>query len=795
MAILKISKKHHKRFNNPFPSPPTTIPNVQGSLFINSKALSSQDQTFSIGKDFHLSWSIINGGHLSISHLSQKNRPVWSTISGRLFNMSKKNKRFQKYGVEGNIQFESKGPFVYARYWVLFDQKNKHEVGFQVKIEKLNFGSSDKVSPEGSGVYKGFKKRMSSRKKRLGWFWYLSRPRGFVLVSSVEDESGEMEISKPKEFNRIWLSYASDENERFYGFGEQFSHMNFKGKRVPILVQEQGIGRGDQPITCAANLVSYRAGGDWSTTYAPSPFYMTSKMRSLYLEGYDYTIFDLTKLDRVQIQIYGNSVEGRILHGNTPCELIERFTETIGRLPELPEWIISGAVVGMQGGTNSVRRIWEELRTYDVPVSAFWLQDWVGQRETMIGSQLWWNWEVDEQRYWGWKELIKDLSAQNIKVMTYCNPCLAPVEEKDNKKRNLFEEAKQLDILVKDGNGNPYMVPNTAFDVAMLDLTHPKTETWFKQILLEMVDDGVRGWMADFGEGLPVDAVLYSGEDPISAHNRYPELWAKINREIVEEWKSSKSLKNSNKDRDDGLVFFLRAGFKDSPKWGMLFWEGDQMVSWQANDGIKSSVVGLLSSGISGYAFNHSDIGGYCTVNLPIVKYRRSQELLLRWMELNSFTTVFRTHEGNKPSCNSQFYSNNQTLSHFARTAKIYTAWKFYRIQLVKEAARKGLPVCRHLFLHYPDDEHVHKLSYQQFLVGSEFLVVPVLDKGKKKVKAYFPLGETSGWIHIWTGNVFSKQGSESWIEAPIGYPCVFVKVGSIIGETFLNNLKNFGIL
>ena len=51
-----------------------------------------------------------------------------------------------------------------------------------------------------------------------------------------------------------------------------------------------------------------------------------------------------------------------------------------------------------------------------------------------------------------------------------------------------------------------------------------------------------------------------------------------------------------------------------------------------------------------------------------------------------------------------------------------------------QEAAQKGLPICRHLFLHYPDDECVHRLSYQQFLVGSEFLVVPVLDKGKKKV-------------------------------------------------------------
>ena len=74
------------------------------------------------------------------------------------------------------------------------------------------------------------------------------------------------------------------------------------------------------------------------------------------------------------MQIHGNSVEGRILHGNSPTELIEHFTETIGRLPELPEWIISGAIVGMQGGTDTVRRIWDELEAYDVPVSAFWLQ-------------------------------------------------------------------------------------------------------------------------------------------------------------------------------------------------------------------------------------------------------------------------------------------------------------------------------------------------------------------------------------------------------------------------------------
>ncbi|OAY43323.1 sulfoquinovosidase isoform X2 [Manihot esculenta] len=873
MATLKITRKHHKHLNNPFPSTPRSLPFIQGSLFFNSQTLPSH-QIFPVGRDFQLLWSSKNGGHLSISHQSRPTRALWSTVPGQAFVsaalteteidesrgsfaikdgnvlvvcdhqtiedirvikqldgnhfeeasdldsssgylsfdqtkdlkdtqspvllitgklFSKRKKKLPDSSIYKHIDFDTRGPRASARYWVLFDQKNLNQIGFQVRVGEPNFEFSPRSSPTRFGKYQKLRLKLRRiRKRRLGWFRFFTRPRGFVAVSSSEEV--DTKVAEVTEFNRICLSYSSETNERFYGFGEQFSHMDFKGKRVPIFVQEQGIGRGDQPITFAANLISYRAGGDWSTTYAPSPFYMTSEMRSLYLDGYDYSVFDLTRQDRVQIQIHSNSAQGRILHGNSPAEIIEHFTETIGRPPELPKWIISGAVVGMQGGTEVVRRIWDELKAYKVPVSAFWLQDWVGQRKTLIGSQLWWNWEVDTTRYKGWKQLVQDLGAQHIKVMTYCNPCLAPTDEKPNRRRNLFEEAKKLDILVKDKHGEPYMVPNTAFDVGMLDLTHPDTASWFKQVLLEMVDDGVRGWMADFGEGLPVDADLYSGEDPISAHNRYPELWAKINREFVEEWKANRVGKE-REDPEESLVFFMRAGFRDSPKWGMLFWEGDQMVSWQANDGIKSAVVGLLSSGLSGYAFNHSDVGGYCAVNLPFIKYNRSEELLIRWMELNAFTTVFRTHEGNKPSRNSQFYSNQKTLSYFARCAKMYKAWYFYRIQLVKEASQKGLPICRHLFLHYPNDKHVQSLSYHQFLIGTEILVVPVLDKGKQNVKAYFPEGETYSWKHVWSGKLFTEPGSEAWVEAPLGYPAVFIKDGTFVGETFLENLRKFDIL
>lgn len=74
--------------------------------------------------------------------------------------------------------------------------------------------------------------------------------------------------------------------------------------------------------------------------------------------------------------------------------------------------------------------------------------------------------------------------------------------------------------------------------------------------------------------------------------------------------------------------------------------------------------------------------------------------------------------------------------------------------------------------------------------------MAPVLDKGKEVVKVYFPKGESHHvWKHVWTGKVHDKEGSEAWVEAPMGYPAIFVKDGSKIGETFLENLRDYSIL
>ena len=240
-------------------------------------------------------------------------------------------------------------------------------------------------------------------------------------------------------------------------------------------------------------------------------------------------------------------------------------------------------------------------------------------------------------------------------------------------------------------------------------------------------------------------------------------------------------------------VFFTRSGYTRSPGLSTLFWAGDQLVTFDGDDGLKSAIKGMLSGGISGVSLNHSDIGGFTTINVLVLDIRRSRELLLRWMETAAFTAVYRTHEGSGPEQNAQFYTDGETLAHFARFAKVFKALAFYRTELMEDAARFGHPIMRHPVLHYPDDPVVLDLEYQ-WMVGTDFMVAPAVDEGVCHVTLYLPAGE---WVHVWSGAVHGSAGQGKWttIGAPFGEPPVFYKRGSRAGRTFVENLRAEGVL
>ena len=269
---------------------------------------------------------------------------------------------------------------------------------------------------------------------------------------------------------------------------------------------------------------------------------------------------------------------------------------------------------------------------------------------------------------------------------------------------------------------------------------------------------GFKGWMADFGEYLPADAVCRGGSG-LALHNAWPMLWAKCNREAVEE---------AGKLGD--CVFFMRSGAAGSQRYSTLLWAGDQCVDWSEDDGLPSVITAALSAGLSGFGLHTSDIGGYTT----LFYLHRDEELMRRWLEFACFTPVMRTHEGNRPASNVQLYDSPGLLAFAARMTRIHDALLPYLKRCVEENASCALPVMRPLFFAESGAEEAWDHRLYSYLLGGELLVAPVVEPGADTRRVWLPEGE---WVHLWSGASFSGGWAE--VPAPFGEPPVFYRHAS----------------
>jgi alpha-glucosidase len=731
-----------------------------------STASPKQIKKFICG-DFILYWSYSVGQsqtpQLKIIHRSDPDHILWQSIAGSSFvGAAKGTATVSEH--EGSFQIQDK-----------IEERWNHQTVDEIKQKNGDLFIQGKL--EGQSL--------TEKKSPLNYE---------VRFHALSSHQLRFEILLPQGYQdgfRIFLRYASDPEEKVFGFGTQYSYLDLKGKAVPIIVQEQGIGRGLQPLSSFINFFSRGSAGSWNSTYVAVPHYLTNQNRSLFLENYEYSIFDLRKPDRITIEVFHSQIQGRILFGKNPLSLIESYTEFSGRMKPLPQWTQQGAVIGIQGGPARILKVLEKLETARTPVAAFWIQDWVGSFQNLFGKFLWWNWKLDQELYPNWRELISFLKSKGIRVLTYINPFLMEKPKKltpenrpndspnESPTNDLFNQAIQLGYLTHKPDQTPYLRDFRFSKVGMLDLSNKKAKKWLGNIIqTEITSTGVVGWMADFGETLPMDAEVSKLEGTaFRYHNKYPEDWAQLQKEALSDAGLSK----------EGLVF-MRSGYSRSPGLAQLFWLGDQLTSWDAYDGIKTTLIGLVSSGLSGFSLNHSDIGGYTTIAQFPFQHFRTKELFMRWTEMNAFTAFFRTHEGSHPQANHQFDTDDETLSHFSRFANIYKAFSSYRQLLMQEAELKGYPLVRALFLHYPKDPTAYTITHE-FMLGSEFLVAPVLDPGVTTVQVYLPQGS---WTGFFSNTIYQAGQNGLWttVDAPMGSPAVFYRSDSIPAKKILEILK-----
>jgi len=561
-------------------------------------------------------------------------------------------------------------------------------------------------------------------------------------------------------YDRLHMRFHAVPDEVVWGGGEQMSYLALNGRSFPMWTSEPGVGRDKSTELTRLMDRQGMAGGDyWNTNY-PQPTILTSRWLAIHCAAEAYSVIDCTDPACHRFEVWSASTTFELFAAEGPQQLVGALSERFGRQPILPEWATGGAIVGLKDGARSFERL-ERFIKAGTKVAGLWCEDWAGIRETSFGRRLFWDWRRDRQRYPDLPERIAALEARGIRFLAYANPYLAV-------DGILFEEAReQGHFCLKQDSDEVYLVDFGEFDCGVLDFTRETTREWFAEKVLgrEMLDIGISGWMADFGEYLPTDVRLADGSDPMEAHNRWPVLWAEVN---------ARALASRGKTGD--AVFFMRAGFSGVQGHCPLLWAGDQSVDFTRHDGIGTVITAALSSGLVGNAYSHSDCGGYTSLHGNV----RTVELMQRWCELAAFAPVMRSHEGNRPDDNLQYDSSEELLACFALWSRVHAHLAPYVRHLCAEASERGLPAQRPLFLHYPEDSSLFALQ-DQYLYGADLLVAPVIEQGADARQVVLP-GDQD-WVHCWTGERFAPGTHQ--VSAPIGRPPVFYRPDSAFALLF----------
>jgi len=536
-------------------------------------------------------------------------------------------------------------------------------------------------------------------------------------------------------------SFTAQADEPFYGLGERFSACNQRGQEVMAW--------------CAGGPTGHR---DW--TYWPVPFVLAGGGYGLLLDTPYRNTFRLCTDFR---QVYNVETEGpeltySIIHGPAPLRVIEGLTDLVGKPPLPPRWSL-GVIRNVNGSEARVREEARRLREANIPCSALWYYDTLDKKRN-IGWPI--NPNFFDGEYDDVGQLTRDLKELGYKSQTYLFPYFYAGTEN-------YATGAARGYFVRNCYGDPYLFPHWSVDYdgrvpttrlcAMLDFTNPDAVAWYQELVRQVVVDlDFDGWMHDFGEDVPADAIFYNGRTGAEMHNLYPVLYQKATYEACMRHKPDAS-------------FYARSGYAASQGYVMALWNGDQAITWSYDDGLPSVIPGSLNLGICGCPYIGPDIAGFFnTEGRPGVV---SEELWIRWLQLGALSPVMRDLVVYYPI---ELWTSDRTVESFRRYARLHVSLFPYLYTYARQASRTGAPIMRHLCLCYPDDPAVCDLDYQ-FLLGNELLVAPVLKPGVETWPVYLPQGE---WVNWWDGERYRGPGRVN-IPAPLMQIPLLARAGAVI--------------
>lgn len=543
---------------------------------------------------------------------------------------------------------------------------------------------------------------------------------GAGVIAEAGDGEVTIELSAEGDNDRASVAFACDPDEHFLGLGGQSFDVDHRGQTVPIWVSEDGIQKSEDDY--------YDGFGVWfiqgrrHSTHTPMPMYISSRGYAMALDTPYRSIFAMCSEadDVVRIEAWDSRLALHLFHGPTPAEAIDKMTAWVGR-PDVPPEFAFAPWLDAIFGEDNVRRVAQKLRAEGVASSVIWSEDWRGGNDEALGYTLEEDWEVDRDIYPNFETLADELHDEGFKFFIYHNTFL-------DEEVPAHAEAVAGGHTIKNADGDVYLFDGVKFrETTLLDLSSPSAVDWAKGKYRDSLELGSDGYMADFAEWLPTDAVLASGDDATGFHNLYPVEWARLNKELFDDMYDVDGIER---------LFFVRSAYLGSQPLVSVVWAGDQQTDWCKGDGMPSIVPMGIGLGVTGFPYYGHDIAGY----MSQFTEPTSEELFYRWVTLGALSPVMRTHHGRSARDNWNWESDAATTAHFARWAQLHMRLHPYLYGLAQIASDTGAPMFRPLAYDYPEFE-LGWTSTDQFMLGDRIVVAPVMEQGATSRQVSLPPG------------------------------------------------------
>lgn len=547
------------------------------------------------------------------------------------------------------------------------------------------------------------------------------------------------------------LSYQLQKDEMIFGGGERALPFNRKGYKFDLY-----------------NRPNYAYGVGAENLNYSVPFFISNKGYGIFFDNGSKGYADIGKSAEniFEVGFESGEINAFVIFGKTYQEILTSYHKLTGTQPLPPRWAFGNLMsrfgyTSQEQATNIVKQMKDEKLPLDAIIfDLFWFGDSI---KGSLGNLDW----VNTEKWPNPNKMIADFKKQNINTTLITEPYILQYT-------NTYTES--LEYQAKDVSNNTFVLQDFYFGKGgLLDIFRKDAGQWiWNKHYKKQIKNGVIGWWTDLGEperhpenmyhnlkDLGIEKMVLANE----VHNIYGHYWNKM------------LFENYAKDYPSQRLFHLnRSGFAGSQRYSIFPWSGDVGRTWS---GLQAQLPVMLGMSMSGVPYIHADAGGFAGGE-------SDGELYVRWLQFAAYTPIFRPH-------GTALYDHDVTATSFpsepvlmeepfkAEAKKVVLErYKMlpYLYTLAYRQSKFAEPLVKPLFYNYSTDTNAIK-AQDEFLLGDEILVAPVLQKEATTRIVYLPKGN---WYDVQTNKIYEGDASVTMDVSEYKKP-LFYKEGSFIPQ------------